>query len=226
MKKFKRTAELHLSKGGDAFTRSLRISILLCAVAFSLLFAGPAQSAAPQKEIDYEELQEDPLENALKKLASQGNMEWDKNEMISGGAPSALVKDMIWPLKKGYVSRGVKKGHTGVDMVASAGTDIHAVLDGVVEIVSGGGSGFRGYGKTVIVNHSGKIWSLYSHCSKIFVRMGQPVHRGDIIAAVGSTGRTTTAHCHFEIRNGRGAPLNPMKYLPKAGSLPWTYVKH
>ena len=177
-------------------------------------------------EIDYQALQEDPLATAHRKLASSGDIEWDEEEMVSGGAP-LIINDMKWPLKSGELSSlfsrtraNGKRKHFGIDIVAPKGTQLYAVLDGIVEIVSNGGNGFRGYGRTIIINHSGVLWTLYSHCTAMNVRVGQKVKQGDVIATVGSTGRATTNHLHFEVRNLKGTPLDPMKYLSEYGALP------
>ena len=186
-----------------------------------LLLTGGSSYAA----VDYQELQEEPLETAVSKLTSPGAIDWDKNEMITGGAPD-IIKSMSWPIRTGWFgggfNRGSKRGrrHTGVDLVAPAGTPVYAVLDGIVEVVSNGGAGFSGYGKVIVINHNGKLWSLYSHNSKNLVKVGQRVKKGEKIALVGRTGRATTNHVHFEVRNSRGTPLDPMKYLPKEGRLP------
>lgn len=178
------------------------------------------------KQIDYQSLQEDPLETAYRKLASPGGIEWDEEEMVSGGAP-AIISGVKWPLRSGEISslfnrtrsKGKRK-HLGIDIVAPKGTPIHASLDGIVEVVSNGGKGFRGYGRVIIINHSEQLWTLYSHCSAMNVKVGQRVRQGDVIATVGRTGRATTDHLHFEVRNAKGTALDPMKYLPKNGALP------
>ena len=196
---------------------------VLCFILLSILLTPDNLYA---EEIDYQALQEDPLETAYRKLGSPGDIEWDEEEMVSGGAP-LLISDMKWPLKSGELSslfsRTRSKGrrkHLGIDIVAPKGTPVHAVLDGIVEVVSNGGKGFRGYGRVIIINHSDQLWTLYSHCSTMNVKVGQWVKRGDVIAAVGRTGRATTNHLHFEVRNAKGTALDPMKYLPEYGALP------
>ena len=196
---------------------------VLCFILLSILLTPDNLYA---EEIDYQALQEDPLETAYRKLGSPGDIEWDEEEMVSGGAP-LLIIDMKWPLKSGELSslfsRTRSKGrrkHLGIDIVAPKGTPVHAVLDGIVEVVSNGGKGFRGYGRVIIINHSDQLWTLYSHCSTMNVKVGQRVKRGDVIAAVGRTGRATTNHLHFEVRNAKGTALDPMKYLPEYGALP------
>ncbi|MEG1603821.1 MAG: M23 family metallopeptidase [Cloacibacillus sp.] len=184
--------------------------LLLCTAALSASAAG----------VDYKELQEEPLETAIRKLASPGNLEWDKKEMMTGGAPD-FIKNMKWPLRTGFFSRGFRRGaHTGADLTAPKGTPVYAALDGVVEVVSNGGAGFRGYGKVIVINHYGKLWTLYSHQSANLVKVGQRVKQGEKIGLVGRTGRATANHVHFEVRNARGTPLDPMKYLPQEGRLP------
>ncbi|NLD05970.1 MAG: M23 family metallopeptidase [Synergistaceae bacterium] len=193
---------------------------------FILLFTLFTPRNLYAKQVDYQALQEDPLETAYRKLASPGEIEWDEEEMVSGGAP-LLISDMKWPMKSGELSclfsrtrsKGKRK-HLGIDIVAPKETPIYAVLDGVVEVVSNGGKGFRGYGRVMIINHSGQLWTLYSHCSTMKVKVGQSVKQGDIIATVGRTGRATTNHLHFEVRNAKGTALDPMKYLPENGALP------
>jgi murein DD-endopeptidase MepM/ murein hydrolase activator NlpD len=102
--------------------------------------------------------------------------------------------------------------HRGVDIIAPTGTLVRTTADGLVvqaEPVSGG------YGRLVIVDHGGGIQTYYAHLSRISVRAGQEVHRGDVVGLVGSTGRTTAPHLHYEVRLG-GAPVNPYRYLANA----------
>ncbi len=196
----------------------MKLKILAAAAFVSAALA----SAAFASDIDYQEFQEDPLETAIRKLASPGGVAWDKEVMLSGGAPD-IVQKVIWPVRTGYLGRGLKRTgrrHTGVDLNAPKGTPIYAVLDGVVEVVSNNGPGFRGYGRVIVINHGGRLWSLYSHNSANYVKVGQRVKQGDKIAAVGRTGRASGDHLHFELRNAKGTPLDPMEYLPEEGRLP------
>lgn len=109
--------------------------------------------------------------------------------------------------------RGKKRIHGAIDIVTKKGTPIGAAADGVVSVVANGGREFKGYGKTVILNHGGGLYTLYSHCSSTLVKMGQRVKRGETIATVGRTGRATTDHVHFEVRVS-GAKRDPLAYLP------------
>ena len=196
----------------------MKLKIFAAALMITAALAASASAAG----IDYQEFQEDPLETAIRKLASPDGGAWDREVMLSGGAPD-IVQEVIWPLRTGKLARGIKRTgrrHTGVDMSAPRGTPIYAVLDGVVEVVSNNGPGFRGYGRVIVINHGGRLWSLYSHNSANYVKVGQHVKQGDKIAAVGRTGRATGNHLHFELRNAKGTPLDPMKYLPEEGRLP------
>lgn len=98
--------------------------------------------------------------------------------------------------------------HTGLDIAADTGTPICAAADG--EIIHAGELG--GYGYAVKICHPDGLVSLYGHCSEIFVTEGQQVQTGDEIAAVGSTGRSTGPHLHFEIIDGE-TYLNPSDFL-------------
>lgn len=120
-----------------------------------------------------------------------------------------------WPLKAGVVSseygRRWGRRHDGIDIAADEGDLVHAAAPGEV-IYSG--DGLRGYGNVVILRHDEKTTTLYAHNSALRVRKGDKVAGGDLIATVGSTGRSTGPHVHFELRRENKA-LNPRKLLPK-----------
>ncbi len=98
--------------------------------------------------------------------------------------------------------------HAGIDIGAPRGTPVVASASGVVTH-----SGWMsGYGRTIVISHGGGVSTLYGHNCALLVRAGTSVSRGQIIARVGSTGRSTGNHCHFEIRRG-GRPINPMRGL-------------
>lgn len=103
-----------------------------------------------------------------------------------------------------------EKNHAGMDIAASEGTSIKAAASGKVTFAGKKGN----YGNCVIINHSSGITTLYGHASKLLVKEGQKVKKGDVIAKVGSTGRSTGPHLHFEVRIN-GTPVNPRKYLDK-----------
>jgi murein DD-endopeptidase MepM/ murein hydrolase activator NlpD len=90
------------------------------------------------------------------------------------------------------------------------GVPEYAAGDGVVDVVRGGYSG--GYGNNVIISHAGGIKTLYGHMSVIYVSAGQTVSKGEVIGLMGSTGRSTGPHLHFEVRVG-GSKVNPLSYI-------------
>ncbi len=102
----------------------------------------------------------------------------------------------------------VRKMHTGIDLSAGMGTPIKAADSGTV--VQAGWRG--GYGKCVVISHGNGVATLYAHQSVILVSVGDTVTRGQVIGKVGSTGYSTGAHLHFEVRVN-GSPVDPMRYL-------------
>ena len=101
-----------------------------------------------------------------------------------------------------------KKLHTGIDIGCKTGDKIVASNDGTVIF-----SGVKGgYGNAVIIDHGGKISTLYGHNSKLLVKVGDKVKKGEQIAKAGSTGLSTGPHCHFEVRVN-GKPVDPAPYL-------------
>ncbi len=123
----------------------------------------------------------------------------------------------IWP-SDGWVTShygfrrsplpGAQTFHTGIDIAAPYGTPIRAAADGVV--IS---SAHReAYGYTVEIDHGFGMGTLYAHCSRLMVAEGDLVQRGDVIASIGSTGRATGPHLHYEVQRD-GVPVNPGHYM-------------
>lgn len=101
-----------------------------------------------------------------------------------------------------------RRMHSGMDFTADKGTEVYATGDGVVEVVE---SMKWGYGKNIIINHGFGYKTRYAHLSAFKVRKGQKVKRGDLIGLVGSTGKSTGPHLHYEVlKNGK--PVNPIGY--------------
>lgn len=98
--------------------------------------------------------------------------------------------------------------HPGVDISAPPGTPVHATGDGFV--IASGWNG--GYGRLVVIDHGSGMQTYYAHLSRIFVQTGAEVRRGESVGEVGSTGRVTAPHLHYEVRVG-GAPVNPYLYM-------------
>jgi murein DD-endopeptidase MepM/ murein hydrolase activator NlpD len=101
--------------------------------------------------------------------------------------------------------------HTGVDISAPTGTPVKAAADGVVSYAQY----FGGYGRLVIVTHSSGIQTYYAHLSKFDVIAGQEIRQSELVGRVGSTGRVTAPHLHYEVRVG-GAPVNPYRFLVRS----------
>ena len=100
--------------------------------------------------------------------------------------------------------------HEGLDFTAEIGTPIYASADGIVTAAEQ----TPDYGKIVKIDHGSGLETRYAHASQLLVKVGERVNKGQVIARVGSTGRSTGAHLHFEVRLN-GAALDPRKYLHK-----------
>ncbi|MDP9130332.1 MAG: LysM peptidoglycan-binding domain-containing M23 family metallopeptidase [Candidatus Binatota bacterium] len=129
--------------------------------------------------------------------------------------PPAEIGDdpLLWPvsgrINSNYGPRGANF-HDGIDIAAPEGTPIRAIERGEV-IYS---DQLRGYGNIVILRHQGGMVSVYAHNQVNLVHEGQQVIKGEVIAKVGSTGRVTGPHLHFEIRKNNTAQ-DPLRYLPR-----------
>lgn len=106
---------------------------------------------------------------------------------------------------------GVRRGHKGVDLAGPTGTPVRASADGVVSRADW----FSSYGLYISLEHGGDIQTRYGHMSRLNVAAGQEVKKGDIIGYVGSTGRSTGPHLHYEVRIA-GQAVNPVPYMQGA----------
>jgi murein DD-endopeptidase MepM/ murein hydrolase activator NlpD len=100
--------------------------------------------------------------------------------------------------------------HKGVDITAPIGTPIHATADGIVVFAEME----NGFGRLVRINHGNGLETYYAHLSRFYVQAGQDIRRGELIGAVGTSGRVTAPHLHYEVRLG-GVAVNPYRYLAK-----------
>jgi murein DD-endopeptidase MepM/ murein hydrolase activator NlpD len=122
-----------------------------------------------------------------------------------------------WPVK-GWVTSdfgvrrdpfdGQRRMHEGLDIATRTGTPVMTTAAGIVREAGTD----AGYGKAVVIDHGYGYSTLYAHNSRILVKVGQRVKRGEMIATAGNTGRSSGPHVHYEVRLN-GAPVNPKKYL-------------
>jgi murein DD-endopeptidase MepM/ murein hydrolase activator NlpD len=136
---------------------------------------------------------------------------FDRNQVKLASTPSG------WPVR-GYITDGFGnrrnpfgkgyENHAGLDIATNHGTAIGATADG--RVIFAGPHG--GYGNIVVIDHGYGITTRYGHMSAIEVQVGQHVTRGKTIGAVGSTGRSTAPHCHYEVRL-HDRPVNPLSYI-------------
>jgi murein DD-endopeptidase MepM/ murein hydrolase activator NlpD len=137
---------------------------------------------------------------------------FDRNQIKLASTPSG------WPVR-GYITDGFGnrrnpfggasyENHSGLDIATNYGTAIEATADGRV-IFAGM---YGGYGNVVVIDHGYGVTTRYGHMSQINVKMGQALARGKMIGAVGSTGRSTAPHCHYEVRL-HDRPVNPLNYI-------------
>jgi len=137
------------------------------------------------------------------------NLEDQRNLFVS--TPAIRPTDGWISSKFGYRKSpftGLREFHKGVDIAARKGTPIIATADGVVTF-----TGVKGLmGKMIVINHGHGMVTRYAHIHKALKKRGDAVKRGDTIALVGNTGRTTGSHVHYEVHLN-GLPVNPAKYI-------------
>jgi murein DD-endopeptidase MepM/ murein hydrolase activator NlpD len=142
------------------------------------------------------------------------NLAQNKNQMLASiPAIQPVANKDLKRMASGYGMRihpiyKTAKMHSGMDFTAPVGTEIHATGNGTVITV---GFGDRGYGNHVILNHGFSYQTLYGHMSKIVVRPGQKLNRGDLIGYVGNSGTSTGPHLHYEVHKNRN-PVNPINF--------------
>jgi murein DD-endopeptidase MepM/ murein hydrolase activator NlpD len=146
-------------------------------------------------------------------ISSSGPRAHATPEPHTDGEPDLSVGSFVRRVTSGYGMRANPMGtgheaHPGVDLGAPAGASIRAVKDGTVRFAGERG----GYGNCVIVDHGDGTETRYAHCATLDVTPGTPVRAGQAIATVGSTGRSTGPHLHFEVRRN-GAPVDPSALL-------------
>lgn len=126
--------------------------------------------------------------------------------------PSRMPLDAV-ALTSGFGMRthpvlGGRRAHKGIDLASPTGTPVYAPADGVVERAEW----FSSYGLFIALEHGGDIETRFGHLSRLNVAAGQQVKKGDLIGFVGSTGRSTGPHLHYEVRIA-GTAVNPVPYM-------------
>lgn len=156
-------------------------------------------------EKNREILSEVVIEEPITKIVAQGTKVVAAMASRGGGA-------LLWPTK-GHISSNFGsrwgKSHDGLDIANSTGTAVYAAESG--KVISSGNS--SGYGNLIKVDHGGGLVTYYAHLKTRLASSGQKVERGQLIGYMGSTGRSTGPHLHFEVRVSN-KPMNPTRYLP------------
>lgn len=130
-------------------------------------------------------------------------------DLISPSAKPSTTK-LAWPTSGHRISQYFSWRHPGLDIADKIGTPLYAAEAGKVVISQGGYNG--GYGNTILIDHGNGLKTRYGHASKLYVKVGDTVERGEVIAAMGSTGRSTGSHVHFEVIIN-GTKYNPLTYI-------------
>jgi murein DD-endopeptidase MepM/ murein hydrolase activator NlpD len=212
----------HNAAKGVRFPLSLK-SILIAAVSLGGLFAAPAEAADPVAAAAtasvgaFDAVPTTALQKKADPMFRTLFDSWKKMDVVPHSGFVAVPSQK--PVKEfrytsGFGVRGNPFGghggemHPGMDMAAPTGTPVYATADGIVGRAERAG----GYGNLIQLEHGKGLESRYGHLSEILVHDGQRVHRGDLIGLVGSTGRSTGSHLHYEVRID-GRAVNPMPFL-------------
>lgn len=168
---------------------------------------------------DFYALRNKALDGSVTRAMSSSLSRLPYGDLDLGGTPSTANLPSLWPIMGPITSPfgaredpvlggGEGEFHKGVDISAPYGTPIRATGDGVVLSAAVG----NGYGKEIVVDHGSGVHTLYAHMSGFHVSAGDSVVRGQVIGYVGTSGRTTGAHVHYEVRL-HDLPVNPHKYM-------------
>ncbi len=157
------------------------------------------------------------LELLDEKAAAEGDSLRELENLLQNKRAQLIHTPSIWPargwLTSGFGYRispftGLRQMHEGIDISNRTGTPIIAPADGLVTNIGRE----WGFGKILVISHGFGFTTRYGHLHKINVKIGQKVKRGQEIAEIGNTGRSTGPHLHYEVRMN-GFPVNPMKYI-------------
>lgn len=180
---------------------------------------GPEAAAVPQASASYQAPEiSKAIDDLMDRILDREKQLSVLDDLIASNHMHSETFIAGRPIKKGWLSSrfgyradpftGRSAWHNGVDFAGKEGADIIAVAAGMVTF-----SGDRyGYGNMVEIDHGNGFKTRYAHCKKLSVKLGDIVSKGDVIALMGSTGRSTGPHVHFEVyKNGRG--VDPASYI-------------
>lgn len=209
-----------------AFTGKIGRGIALGFAALATIAAAPVMantSAAVAADITK------PIEESASPLGSGDDQfrelfaKWEQLDQGAGGSspatsisiPSRMPLEGA-ALTSGYGMRthpvlGGRRSHNGIDLAAPTGTPVYATADGLVEKAQW----FSSYGKYIQIGHGNDLETRFAHLSQIAVAQGEMVKKGDLIGYVGSTGRSTGPHLHYEVRID-GVAVNPIPYMAES----------
>ncbi|WP_439119925.1 DUF5930 domain-containing protein [Marivita sp.] len=175
---------------------------------------GYSGQGGPLMPLSFSTRGEDPSEDVLRANRILNQMDrLNLYRIAAEKAPFAMPIKDSFRFTSGFGYRWGRL-HAGTDFAGAHGTPIYSTADGVVTF-----AGWQsGYGRLVKIQHEFGIETRYAHNSKLYVTAGQRVSRGDRIAAMGNTGRSTGTHLHYEVRVG-GKPVNPMIYIKAANDV-------
>lgn len=131
-------------------------------------------------------------------------------DLVKAPPATSSSGSMVWPAVGHRITQYFSWRHNGIDIGNKVGTAIYAADAGTVEISATGWNG--GYGNTILINHGGGKKTRYGHLTKLYVKVGDKVEKGENIGTMGSTGRSTGPHLHFEVVIN-GTRYNPLNYV-------------
>jgi murein DD-endopeptidase MepM/ murein hydrolase activator NlpD len=193
------------------------LSILVVASAMTPAYANSAAASSDTFRVKPEDLKanqtalgvSDPEFRALADSWGKINGATSKVEVaVPSINPVEIMKFSSGFGNRNAPTRGASRNHKGIDIPGPVGTPIYATADGSI----GRAQWVNGYGKFVEINHGNAVQTRYGHMSALNVAPGQRIRKGDIIGYMGSTGRSTGSHLHYEVRIA-GEAINPTAFL-------------
>jgi murein DD-endopeptidase MepM/ murein hydrolase activator NlpD len=203
-----------MSKFSNLLTSNLSLSILSIFFIASCATKQPSTETIPLPESSNQpKVEVDKETNSIKVSQQDGDKIKSKKKKYQFDWP-------VWEarMSRGFLPKGTKRRrrpHKGIDLAAPRGTAVMASHDGTIIYT---GKGFKGYGKMIMIESTDGWATLYGHLDKIIVHEGSKIKQGEVIGALGNTGRSSGPHLHFEIRKLDG-PIDPLPLLPAGEAL-------